>query len=86
MNDINAFIQNYADYTAFLNYMFAEHTGLLEHQLHQWETVICDDDITYLNTHMGTYIFNSESLWNKQTKDLPAAKESDDYYKTSELI
>jgi hypothetical protein len=35
---------------------------------------------------MGTYIFNSESLWNKQTKDLPAAKESDDYYKSSELI
>jgi hypothetical protein len=64
--------------------MFAEHTGLLTHQLNQFEYVICDDDITYLNTHMGTYIFNSESLWNKTSRDAPAAGFSD-YEWTDEL-
>lgn len=40
--------------------------GLLDWNLLKWERYICDDDITYLNSIAGSYIFNSEFLWNSQ--------------------
>lgn len=40
--------------------------GLLDWNLLKWERYICDDDITYLNSIAGAYIFNSEFLWNSQ--------------------
>jgi len=39
--------------------------GLLDWNLKVHEGYICDDDITYLNSIMGAYMFNSEFLYKK---------------------
>lgn len=38
--------------------------GLLDWNCKVWERFMCDDDITYINTVMGSYMFNSEFLYN----------------------
>lgn len=64
-------LENFFNVAAnFLNVMNVQlfdspgENGLLDWNCKVWERFMCDDDITYINTVMGSYMFNSEFLYN----------------------
>lgn len=55
--------------------------GILDWNLKVQESVICDDDITYLNNIMGVYMFNSEFLFRRSSMPNLAKKDDNDIAK-----